>query len=341
MDFSSVKGKVVIVTGASKGIGEAIAKCYAEHGMKVVCSNRDPVKGQEVVDSIKANGGEAVFIKTDMSNTTEVKAMIDFAVSTYGHLDGIVNNAGIGMGGTPLHEFTLEDYDKIMALNVKGVFAAMKFAAEAIFKSKSKGGFIINIASIAGLLPQSGQSLYTATKFGVVGMTKSASIEYAPYNLTVNAICPGYTKTPIFGEAPEAAMKYFEASCPAGRMGDPLECAYLALFLASDMARYINGAAIPVDGALSAGAKNIMSWKHPEITTGEEVKINSESTIAVIMETPEAAAIVEKYLPGFSSNEQAKAAYGTTFKVLCNFPNSGISEEDSKKLFEELDSLSK
>ena len=340
MDFNSVKDKVAIVTGASSGIGKAIALIYAEHGMKVVCANRDPVKGQAVVDEIKAAGGEAAFIKTDASNTDEIKAMIDFAVTTYGRLDGIVNNAGIGMGGSPLHEFTLEDYEKIMNLNVKGVFTAMKYGAESIFKSQSKGGFIINVASIAGLMPQSGQSLYTATKFGVVGMTKSAALEYAPYNLTVNAICPGLTMTPIFGDASKEIMDYFVSSCPAGRMGNPEECAYLALFLASDMARYITGTAIPVDGALSAGARNIISWKHPEITTGEEVKISSDSTIAAIMENPEAAAIVEKYIPGFASNEQAKAAYGTTFKVLCDFPNSGISADDSKKLIEELDAFS-
>lgn len=266
MNFDSVKGKVAIVTGASSGIGKAIAICYAEHGMKVVCSNRDPAKGEETVNSIKALGGEAVFFQSDVSKIEDVKNLIDFTINHYGSLDGIVNNAGIGMGGSPLHEYTFEDYDKIMDLNLKGVFATMKYGAEAILKSKTSGGFIINISSIAGLMPQSGQSLYTSTKYGVVGMTKAASIEYAPYNLTVNAICPGYTITPIFGEAPEAAMNYFKSNCPTGRMGEPEECAYLALFLASDMARYISGAAIPIDGALSAGQRNIIKWKHPEIT---------------------------------------------------------------------------
>lgn len=265
MNFDSVKGKVVVVTGASSGIGKAIALCYGEHGMKVVCSNRNPVKGEETVTAIKAAGGEAVFFQSDVSKVEDVKNLIDFAVDTYGRLDGIVNNAGIGLGGTPLHEYSVDEYDKIMDLNLKSVFASMKYGAKAIFNSKSEGGFIINVSSIAGLMPQSGQSLYTATKFGVVGMTRSASIEYAPFNLTVNAICPGYTITPIFGEAPEAAMNYFRSNCPAGRMGKPEECAYLALFLASDMARYISGAAIPVDGALSAGARNLIQWKEPGI----------------------------------------------------------------------------
>ncbi|MBA4686304.1 MAG: SDR family oxidoreductase [Candidatus Galacturonibacter soehngenii] len=265
MNFDSVKGKVAIVTGASSGIGKAIAMCYAQHGMKVVCANRNPQKGEETVNEIKAAGGDAVFFQSDVSKAEDVKALVDFTIDTYGRLDGIVNNAGIGLGGTPLHEYSLDEYDNIMSLNLKSVFTAMKYGSEAILKSKSEGGFIINVSSIAGLLPQSGQSLYTSTKFGVIGMTKSASMEYAPHNITVNAICPGYTVTPIFGDAPDAAMNYFRLACPSGRMGEPEECAYLALFLASDMARYISGAAIPVDGALSAGSRNVLQWKHPEI----------------------------------------------------------------------------
>lgn len=261
MNFESVEGRVVIVTGASKGIGEAIARCYAEHGMKVVCANRNVKAGEEVVASIRQNGGDTIFVQADCSNTEEIKQMIDKAVDHYGRLDGIVNNAGIGMGGSPLHDYSVEECEKIMSLNLKGVFAGMKYGAEAILKSHAKNGFIINIASIAGLVPQGGQALYTATKFGVVGMTRTAALDYAAHNITVNAICPGYTETPIFGDAPDAAMAYFRKACPSGRMGRPEECAYLALFLASDMARYISGASIPVDGALSAGGQNVIQWK--------------------------------------------------------------------------------
>lgn len=222
--FKSVKGKVVIVTGASRGIGKAVAEVYGTHGMKVVCTARSVEQGQAVADAICENGGEAVFVQTDCSDAEQMKKLVDTAVSHYGRLDGMVNNAGIG-----------------------------------------QGGFLINVASIAGIVPQRGQALYTATKFGVVGMTKAAALDYAPYNITVNAICPGYTKTSIFGDAPEQAMAFFAKDCPSGRMGEPKKCAYLALFLASDMARYITGAAIPVDGALSAGSKNVSQWKHPEI----------------------------------------------------------------------------
>lgn len=242
-----------------------IAKVFAENGMKVVCAARSVEQGQAVVDEIRAKGGDAIFVQTDCSDSWQIKALIDTTVEHYGRLDGIVSNAGIGQGGFPLHEYEMEDYDQIFALNSKGVFAGMKYGAEAIFKSHSEGGFLINVASIAGIMPQRGQALYTATKHGVVGMTKSAALDYAPYGITVNAICPGYTKTSIFGDAPEQALAFFAKDCPAGRMGNPEECAYLALFLASDMARYITGAAIPVDGALAAGHQNVSTWKHPEI----------------------------------------------------------------------------
>ena len=265
MDFTSVQGKVVIVTGASRGIGEAIARVYAENGMKVVLAARSKDQGENVVKEIKEKGGDAIFVQTDCSDADQIKNLVNEAVNHYGKLDGIVSNAGIGMGGFPLHEYEDEDYDKIFDLNSKAVYIGMKYAAKAIFETGSKGGFIINVASIAGIMAQRGQALYTATKHGVVGMTKAAALDYAPYNITVNAICPGYTKTSIFGDIPEVAMEMFAKDCPAQRMGNPVECAYLALFLASDMSRYITGAAIPVDGALSAGHQNVTQWKHPEI----------------------------------------------------------------------------
>lgn len=335
MDFGSVQGKVAIVTGASRGIGRAIAEVFAENGMKVVCAARSVEQGQAVVAQIQANGGDAIFVQTDCSDGKQIQALVDNAVAHYGRLDGVVSNAGIGMGGTPLHEYELEDYNRIFALNSEGVFAGMKYGAEAIFKSKSQGGFLINVASVAGLMPQSGQALYTATKFGVIGMTRAAAMDYAQYGITVNAICPGYTRTSIFGDAGDAAMSFFEKDCPAGRMGDPRECAYLALFLASDMARYITGAAIPVDGALSAGHKSVTTWKHPELITGEG--LSSRSTIAAIMDDPRGAAIVNRYLPGFADNAQAKQAYGLNFKDLA--PMLGLPDTAVNALLAELDRL--
>lgn len=331
MDFNSVQGKVVIVTGASR----AIAECYGAHGMKVACAARSVDQGQAVSDGICAKGGEAIFIQTDCSSTAAIKELVDKTVAHYGKLDGVVSNAGIGMGGTPLHEYDVTDYEKIFALNSEGVFAGMKYGAEAILKSHSEGGFLINVASIAGLVPQRGQALYSATKFGVVGMTRAAALDYAAYGITVNAICPGYTKTSIFGDAPASAMDFFASDCPAKRMGDPEECAALALFLASDMARYITGAAIPVDGALSAGHQSISSWKHPEILT--DGKLNSQSTIAALMENDAAKVVIENFLPGFSANEQAKAAYGMTFAQIG--PMLGLPDSALQGLLAALDNL--
>ncbi len=335
MDFSSVKGKVVIVTGATRGIGEATAKIYGEHGMKVVCAARSEVQGEAVAKSIVENGGEAIFVKTDCGKKEDIKSLIAKTLETFGRLDGIVNNAGIGMGGIPLHEYEDEDYDKIFDINSKGIFIGMKYAAEAILKSHSEGGFIINVASVAGIMAQRGQALYTATKHGIVGMTKSAALDYAPYNITVNAICPGYTQTSIFGDAPDAALDMFAKDCPAGRMGNPNECAYLALFLASGMARYITGAAIPVDGALSAGHQNVSTWRHPEIVTG--ASLGSNSTIAALVENEASRAIVEKYLPGFSSNAQLKQAYGMTLKQIA--PMFGLPEGTLNEMLNELDNM--
>ena len=309
MNFNSVRDKVAIVTGASRGIGRAIAECFGENGMKVVCAARSAQQGQAVADGICAKGGDAIFIQTDCSKASAIKELVDKTVAHYGKLDGVVSNAGIGMGGTPLHEYEVEDYEKIFSLNSEGVFAGMKYGAEAILKSHSEGGFLINVAS---LVPQRGQALYSATKFGVVGMTRAAALDYAEYGITVNAICPGYTKTSIFGDAPAAAMDFFASDCPAKRMGDPEECA-----------------------ALSAGHQSISSWKHPEILTGG--KLNSQSTIAALMENEAAKAIVEQYLPGFAENQQAKAAYGMTFGKIG--PMLGLPEAALKALLDALDNL--
>lgn len=304
MDFDSVKGKSAVVTGAGSGIGKAVAQCFAAHGMRVICADRDRENGRAAVEEICENGGEAAFFQADCGCPADIKALVDFAVARYGRLDGVVSNAGIGMGGTPLHEYSPADYERIFAVNSEGVFAGMKYGAQAILQT-SGSGFLINVASVAGLVPQRGQALYTATKFSVVGMTQAAALDYAPHGITVNAICPGYTKTAIYGQVPQQALEHFACDCPAGRMGEPEDCAHLALFLASDLARYISGAAIPVDGALSAGHQNVIHWKHPELVTGEQ--LGAGSTVAAGMDSEAGRTVIDRCLPGFAENEQAKS----------------------------------
>ncbi|SFE53381.1 NAD(P)-dependent dehydrogenase, short-chain alcohol dehydrogenase family [Paenibacillus catalpae] len=265
-DFSSVEGKVAIVTGAADGLGKAIALCYAENGMKVIVSDINADKGLGVVQDIITGGGEAVFFKTDVSLEEDVRGLIDFAVTTYGRLDGIVNNAGISADSRPIHEYSIEEFDKITAIDLKGVFMGMKFGIEAILKSKSPGGFVINVASLAGIMGNSAMAIYTSSKHGVVGLTKSAALDYAAYNITVNAICPGTIRTSIWRDAPEEVVQqYANILSPNGRLGDPKEVAHVALFLASDLARYISGSAIPVDAGAHVGKVTPTKWSHPEI----------------------------------------------------------------------------
>ena len=252
-DFSSVQGKVAIVTGASRGIGRAIAQVYGVNGIRVVCAARSADQGQAVADAICKEGGEAIFVRTDCSQPEDIRALVDAAVKKYGRLDGVVSNAGIGMGGSPLHEYEMEDYDRIFALNSKGVFAGMKYGAEAIFQTGSTGGFLINVASVAGLVAQKGQALYSATKHGVVGMTKAAALDYAPYGITVNAICPGFFRTKMaevlidtMGEEKMAGR------APLRRLGDSEDLKGLTVLLASDAGKHITGQWMAVDGGVSA-----------------------------------------------------------------------------------------
>ena len=265
-DFSSVHGKVAIVTGAADGLGKAIALTYAQNGMKVIVSDINEELGTQVVDEIQANQGTASFFKADISNEDDVKNLVGFAVAQYGKLDGIVNNAGIAAPNKVLHELTATEFDFVQAVNFKGVFLGMKYSIEAILKTKSSGGFVVNIASLAGLKANSGMSLYTASKHAVVGLTKNAALDYAAHNITINAICPGTFRTSIWNGAPEEVIQELAKKLsPNGRLGDPTEIANLALFLASDLARFTNGSIISIDAGASAGNAIPVEWENPEI----------------------------------------------------------------------------
>ena len=265
-NFMSVKEKVAIVTGAADGLGKAIAATYAANGMKVVVSDVNEKLGMSVVEYIRHDGGEAVFYKANVANEDDVKGLVQFAVETYGKLDGIVNNAGIAAPNKVLHELTLDEFDTVQSVNFKSVFLGMKYGVEAILKTKSTGGFVVNIASLAGLQGNSGMTLYTASKHAVVGLTKNAALDYAAHNITINAICPGTFRTAIWNDAPEEVIASLAKQLsPNGRLGNPTEIANVALFLASDLSRFTNGAIISVDAGASAGKSLPLEWGNPDI----------------------------------------------------------------------------
>ena len=264
-DFTSVAGKVAIVTGAGSGMGKAMAKTFAANGMKVVVADINEENGSKVVQDIVDAGGEAIFVYADVSNEESVKNMVDITVTTYGKLDGIVNNAGMGLPNQPVHEIGMEQYEMVVGIDQTGVFLGMKYGAEAILKSKSKGGFILSTCSTAGYIGTEGMALYTLAKHAVLGMTKTAALDYAKHNITVNAICPGTVNTEIWGYAPQEYIDSFVSAVPVGRLAEPQEVANLALFLASDLARYITGQGIIIDGGMTVGGMAEFEWGDPEI----------------------------------------------------------------------------
>lgn len=241
------KNKVAIVTGGSFGIGRATAIAFAKRGAKVAIA--DWVEDNETLLLIKASGGEAIFIKCDVSKDSDVKTMVEKTVQTFGRLDYAFNNAGIEGASAITHECTEEIWDKTIGVNLKGVWLCMKYEIQQMLKQGK--GSIVNTASIAGLVGFQGLPAYTSSKHGVIGLTKTAAIEYAKLGIRVNAVCPGVIKTPMvdrFTGKQKEAEKAFENMEPIGRMGRPEEVAEAAIWLCSDAASFVTGDAMAVDG---------------------------------------------------------------------------------------------
>jgi NAD(P)-dependent dehydrogenase (short-subunit alcohol dehydrogenase family) len=252
--MSLLHDKVALVTGAASGIGRAAALAFAREGAKVVVADLNPSGGEETVQLIAQAGGQACFVKTNVAQSGEVEALVAAAVRTYGRLDCAFNNAGTGRPPAPLHEKPEDFWDAVIAVNLKGVWLCLKYEIPALLAAG--GGAIVNMASVAGLVGFPGGAEYAASKHGVVGLTQTAALELAQRNIRVNAVCPGFTDTPMVASmlqsAPQMTQQVNRAS-PMHRMGKPEEIAEAVVWLCSDKASFINGQALALDGGLTAG----------------------------------------------------------------------------------------
>jgi NAD(P)-dependent dehydrogenase (short-subunit alcohol dehydrogenase family) len=247
-------GKVVIVTGGTSGIGREAAVLFAKQGAKVVVAGRREVEGEETMALIRAEGGEGIFVKTDVAKTADVQALVQKTVEKFGSLDIAFNNAGIEGAWIPIVDQSEDDWDSTININLKGVWLCLKYEIRQMLK-QGTGGAICNMSSVAGWMGSAGAATYCASKHGVIGLTKSAALETARQGIRVNAVCPAVIETPmgerIFG-APEM-RKYALGLHPIGRFGTPMEIAEAVVWMCSDKASFMTGQSLILDGGLLAG----------------------------------------------------------------------------------------
>ena len=251
--MNEFQGKVALVTGGTSGIGRAAAVAYAREGARVVVAGRRAAEGEETVRLLRAQGGEGMFVTTDVSKAAQVKELVEQTMHLFGRLDFAFNNAGIEQEPTPLLEQTEETYDRVMDINVKGVWLSMKYEIPAMLQTG--GGAIVNTSSGLGVIAMPGIEIYVASKHAVVGLTKSAALEFGKQGIRVNAILPAVIDTEMFdrfaGEKPEFRAQ-MSAMHPIGRIGKPEDMAEAAIWLSSSKASFVTGHSLIVDGGYTA-----------------------------------------------------------------------------------------
>ncbi|SDJ95361.1 SDR family NAD(P)-dependent oxidoreductase [Flavobacterium noncentrifugens] len=246
--MKTLESKVALVTGSGSGIGKSIAILFAENGAKIVVTDVNEANGNAVVKEITDQGGEAVFIKSDSSKPEDNEAAVNKAIEAFGKLDIAVNNAGIGGASVPVGEYPIDSWNKVIAVNLNGVFYGLHYQIPAIEKTSGGKGSIINMASILGQVGFANSSAYVAAKHGVVGLTKNAAVEYATRGVRVNAVGPAFIRTPLLASMNKDDYDALAAKHPMKRLGEAEEVAELCLWLASDKASFVTGSYYAVDG---------------------------------------------------------------------------------------------
>lgn len=245
-----LKNKVALITGAASGIGESTAMLFAEEGAKLVLTDIKEAEGNEVVEKINNLGGEAIFIKADTSKAADSQKSVKDAIEKFGRLDIAVNNAGIGGPQKQVGEYEIEDWDKVIGINLSGVFYGMRFQIPEMLKNNK--GSIINVASILGSVGFAQSCAYVAAKHGVVGLTKTAALEYSAQGIRVNSVGPAFIKTPLLEDLDQELLDQLVSLHPIGRLGEPEEVAQLILWLAGEKSSFASGAYYPLDGGYLA-----------------------------------------------------------------------------------------
>ncbi|MFY0253272.1 SDR family NAD(P)-dependent oxidoreductase [Chitinophaga sp. 30R24] len=246
-----LKNKVALVTGGSSGIGKCVAELYAKHGASVVLSDIDEEGGNSVANGIKNQGGKAIFIKSDTSNAADCEQLVATTLAEFKQLDIACNNAGIGGTSALTGEYQLEDWKKVIDINLNGVFYGMRYQLPVM--EKAGGGVIVNMASILGAVAFAGSCAYVSAKHAIVGLTQTAAVEYAMKGIRINAVGPGFIDTPLLTKhLSQQEMQALVGLHPIGRLGKPEEVAELVLWLSTPLSSFVTGSYYPIDGAYLA-----------------------------------------------------------------------------------------